>query len=84
VKSGENADYTQGHKWQRRFWEHLIRDETDYWQHVDCIHWNPVKHGWVRCVKEWPHSSCHRYVTSGVYAENLGNGIDLSDITAGE
>jgi putative transposase len=70
--------------WQRRFWEHLIRDETDYRQHVDYIHWNPVKHGWVRCVKEWPHSSFHRYVTSGVYAQNWGNGIDLSDVTVGE
>ena len=56
--------------WQRRFWEHLIRDETDYRQHMDYIHWDPVKHGWVRCVKEWPHSSFHRYVIAGVYAEN--------------
>ncbi len=70
--------------WQRRFWEHLIRDETDYRQHVDYIHWNPVKHGWVRCVKEWPHSSFHRCVIAGVYAENWGNGVDLSDRTAGE
>ncbi|MCC6922398.1 MAG: transposase [Nitrosomonas sp.] len=70
--------------WQRRFWEHLIRDETDYRQHMDYIHWNPVKHGWVRCVKEWPHSSFHRCVIAGVYAENWGNGVDLSDRTAGE
>jgi putative transposase len=53
--------------WQRRFWEHLIRDETDYQRHVDYIHWNPVKHGWVRIVKEWPHSSFHDYVKRGVY-----------------
>ncbi len=70
--------------WQRRFWEHLIRDEADYRQHMDYIHWNPVKHGWVRCAKEWPHSSYHYYVTSGVYAENWGNGVDLSDRMAGE
>ena len=70
--------------WQRRFWEHLIRDETDYRQHMDYIHWDPVKHGWVRCVKEWPHSSFHRYVIAGVYAENWGNGVDLSDRVAGE
>lgn len=70
--------------WQRRFWEHLIRDETDYRQHIDYIHWNPVKHGWVRCVKDWPHSSFHRYVISEVYAENWGNGIDLSDMAVGE
>ncbi|MCP5252037.1 MAG: transposase [Burkholderiales bacterium] len=70
--------------WQRRFWEHLIRDETDYRQHMDYIHWDPVKHGWVRCVKEWPHSSFHRYVIAGVYAENWGNGVDLSDRVARE
>ena len=40
--------------WQRRFWEHLIRDEADYQQHMDYIHWNPVKHGWVDSVKCWP------------------------------
>jgi len=56
--------------WQRRFWEHLIRDETDYQQHIDYIHWNPVKHGWVESVKDWPHSSFHRYVRDGVYSED--------------
>jgi REP element-mobilizing transposase RayT len=44
AKNGVSVVYTQGHKWQRRFWEHLIRDETDFRQHIDYIHWNPVKH----------------------------------------
>jgi len=70
--------------WQRRFWEHLIRDETDYRQHVDYIHWNPVKHGWVQYVKDWPHSSFHNYVRRGEYPESWGHGIDVSSITAGE
>jgi len=70
--------------WQRRFWEHLIRDEIDYRQHVDYIHWNPVKHGWVQAVKDWPHSSFHRYVKMGVYPENWGDEIDLSKIVARE
>ncbi len=70
--------------WQRRFWEHLIRDETDYRQHVDYIHWNPVKHGWVTSVKDWPHSSFHGYLAQGVYPENWGNEIEFRDITAGE
>jgi putative transposase len=53
--------------WQRRFWEHLIRDEIDYQRHFDYIHWNPVKHGYVdRCI-DWPHSTFHRYVTQGIY-----------------
>lgn len=53
--------------WQRRFWEHLIRDNQDLEQHVDYIHWNPIKHGWVRRVKDWPHSSFHTYVERGFY-----------------
>jgi putative transposase len=45
--------------WQRRFWEHLIRDEHDLKRHVGYIHWNPVKHGWVKQAHEWPYSSFH-------------------------
>jgi putative transposase len=56
--------------WQRRFWEHLLRDQADFNQHIDYIHWNPVKHGWVEHVADWPHSSFHDYVARGVYAEN--------------
>lgn len=51
--------------WQRRYWEHLIRDDLDYQRHVDYIHWNPVKHGWVQQVKAWPHSSFHQFVKQG-------------------
>ncbi len=51
--------------WQRRYWEHLIRDERDYRKHVDYIHWNPVKHGWVTRARDWPHSSFHAYVRRG-------------------
>ncbi len=70
--------------WQRRFWEHLIRDDMDYRQHVDYIHWNPVKHGWVQCVKDWPYSSFHRYVSLDVYPENWGSDVEFSDVVAGE
>jgi putative transposase len=48
--------------WQRRYWEHLLRDEIDFECHADYIHWNPVKHGWVKQVKDWPYSSFHDYV----------------------
>ena len=51
--------------WQRRYWEHMIRDDRDYQRHVDYIHWNPVKHGWVNRVRDWPHSSFHAYVRRG-------------------
>ena len=52
--------------WQRRFWEHTIRDENDFARHVDYIHFNPVKHGLVSCARGWPHSSFHRYVKAGL------------------
>ncbi|MFH0343933.1 MAG: transposase [Chromatiales bacterium] len=69
--------------WQRRFWEHAIRNETDYARHIDYVHYNPVKHGLVKCVKEWPHSTFHRYVKNGVYPENWA-GWPESDLQAGE
>lgn len=47
--------------WQRRFWEHPLRDETDLRRHIDYIHFNPVKHGYVAAVRDWPYSSFHRY-----------------------
>ena len=50
---------------QRSFWEHLIRDEQDYAIHMDYIHFNPVKHGYVKSVIEWPYSTFHRYVRQG-------------------
>ena len=53
--------------WQRRFWEHVIRDERDYERHVDYIHYNPVKHGHVRRVADWPYSSFHQYVERGIH-----------------
>lgn len=53
--------------WQRRYWEHLIRDEADYAAHIDYIHINPVKHGLVGQVVDWPYSTLHRYVEQGVY-----------------
>lgn len=56
--------------WQRRFWEHQIRDEADFTKHVDYIHSNPLKHGLVTQVSDWPHSSLHRYVTEGVYSKD--------------
>ena len=51
--------------WQRRFWEHAIRDETDLLNHADYIHFNPIKHGLVTRVHDWPYSSFHRYVERG-------------------
>lgn len=51
--------------WQRRFWEHTIRDDEDYRRHCDYIHYNPVKHGLCMGPREWPYSSFHRFVKEG-------------------
>jgi len=67
--------------WQRRFWEHQIRDEKDFNHHMDYIHYNPVKHGISRRVVDWPYSTFHRYVKNGIYPSNWGgNGIEFVDI----
>jgi putative transposase len=46
--------------WQRRFWEHVIRDERDYLNHIEYIHINPIKHGYVKDATDWPYSSIHK------------------------
>ena len=68
--------------WQRRFWEHLIRDERDYANHVDYIHINPVKHGYVQRAVDWPHSSIHRFIERGVVDANWA--VAFGDAEFGE
>ena len=58
--------------WQPRFWEHTVKDEDDLEACVDYIHWNPVKHGLVENVCDWPWSSFHRFVRGGQYDINWG------------
>lgn len=62
--------------WQRRFWEHLIRDEKDLANHMDYIYYNPVKHKYVQNVKDWQYSSFHRDVKNNLYPEDWGNCIN--------
>ena len=70
--------------WQRRYWEHVIRDERDFERHVDYIHWNPVKHGHVDVVSAWPYSSFHEYVKQEIYPEDwAGRDVDET-LRAGE
>ncbi|MGB9429352.1 MAG: transposase [Gammaproteobacteria bacterium] len=70
--------------WQRRYWEHLIRGEQDYTRHVDYIHYNPVKHGYVLRPADWPHSSIHRYTADGHLSADWGAGVNFSDSGFGE
>ena len=58
--------------WQRRYWEHQIRDEIDLERHIDYIHYNPVKHGWVKQPTDWPHSTLHAYIERGIVAADWG------------
>ena len=60
--------------WQRRFWEHQIRNDADYAAHMDYVHFNPVKHGLVGRVADWPHSTFHRLVKAGVYPPDWAGG----------
>ncbi|PRC90836.1 REP-associated tyrosine transposase [Solimicrobium silvestre] len=60
--------------WQRRYWEHLIRDEKDFTAHMDYVHINPLKHGLVKQVCDWPFSTFHRLVQDGVYPIDWAGG----------
>ncbi len=71
--------------WQRRFWEHLIRDDLDYENHVNYIHYNPVKHQYVEQAVDWPYSTIHQYIAEGVLKSDWGGqGIFFPDIECGE
>ncbi len=63
--------------WQRRFWEHTIRDDRDYAAHIDYVYFNPVKHGLVSRVRDWPHSSFHRDVAAGIYPADWAGDTDV-------
>ncbi len=64
--------------WQRRYWEHLIRDEADFRAHMDYVHINPVKHGLVVHVSDWPYSTFHRLVRQGIYQADWAGGSEAA------
>ena len=57
---------------QRHYWEHVIRDDLDYQRHVDYVHVNPLKHGYVKRVADWPYSTFHHYVLRRVFICRIG------------
>jgi putative transposase len=73
-KTGSHPRQVRGEKnvWQRRFWEHAIRNETDWHRHIDYIHYNPVKHGYVTSPSAWPYSSFNRALHRGWYSQDWG------------
>ncbi|RKZ65993.1 MAG: transposase [Gammaproteobacteria bacterium] len=69
----QNREQKQTKIWQSRYWEHVIRDQDDFDKHVDYIHYNPVRHGLVKSVKDWSYSSFNKYVTKGYYDSGWGD-----------
>lgn len=75
--------YREATIWQRRFWEHTIRNERDLQTHLDYLHYNPVKHGLVKNVRDWPYSTFHSFVKNGFYpADWCAN--DTDDVRASD
>ncbi len=67
--------------WQRRFYDHVIRDEKDLYKHIDYIHFNPIKHKYVNTTKDFPYSTFNKFVSSGYYNENWCNLEDKNEIS---
>ncbi|SMG68695.1 transposase-like protein [Klebsiella quasipneumoniae] len=82
IKKTFTRALAQRHIWQPRFWEHAIRNEEDYRRHMDYVYINPVKHGYVRRVQDWPYSTFHRDVRRGWYPPEWAG--EVSEFDAGE
>lgn len=82
--TASKAKHRESTIWQRRYWEHCIRHDGDYARHVDYIYINPVKHGLVSRVHDWPYSTFHRDVARGLYPRDWAGSMDTSTLDAGE
>lgn len=78
IKKGFTRRIGGASPWQVRYWEHTITGETDLRRHVDYVHINPVKHGLVARVMDWPHSSFHRYVSEGSLPLDWAGKVELT------
>lgn len=81
VERHRNGDFAL---WQRRFWEHTIHNECDFERHVDYVHFNPVKHGHVGQVADWPYSSFHAYVRRGLLSADWAGDVEEAMTDFGE
>lgn len=75
-----SVDYVDKKIWQQRFWEHEIRDVKDLNNHIDYLHYNPVKHGYVENVSDWKYSSFHRFVDDGYYDVDWRSDVVIKDM----
>lgn len=82
IVSASRQKRREGVLWQRRFWEHLIRYQTDFSHHCDYIHYNPVRHGLCSKPQDWQFSSVHRFVAQGIYPHNWGMD-ELPEVSVG-
>ena len=78
--SSSNISKREKGVWQRRYWEHTIRNEVDLYKHLDYIHYNPVKHGYVKNVKDWEFSSFLKFVKKDYYPLEWGATDDVKHI----
>ncbi|MCD6162410.1 MAG: transposase [candidate division Zixibacteria bacterium] len=62
----------KGRIWQSRFWDHVIRNQEDMNNHIDYIHYNPVKYGYMKSPFDWEHSSINEYFKRGYYSKDWG------------
>jgi putative transposase len=76
-RTASRAKHRETTIWQRRFWEHLVHDYADFERHFNYIHYNPVKHGLVSMVRDWPYSKFHRCVKEGICPEDWGGNISF-------
>jgi len=70
IETSQSSSREQhGHRgvWQKRFWEHCVKDKPDWGEHLNYVHFNPVKHGLVTCPHLWPYSTFRKWVARGVY-----------------
>jgi putative transposase len=74
----KRMNVNSGRVWQNRFWDHIIRDQTDLNRHIDYVHFNPVKHGYVTSPFEWQQSSIHKYEEEGFYSQDWGKMDEVS------
>ena len=88
IKRNFTWNYKEMHKvntslkiWQRGFWDHVIRDETDLERHLDYIHWNPIKHGYENQPEKWPFSTYKEWVSEGFYDLGWGSSKEPDNIT---
>jgi putative transposase len=79
AKTIASRDHTGRLLWQRRYWEHTIRDETDFSRHVDYIHFNPTKHGLVSNPLDWPHSSLHHFARLDIITKARDLEVEAQD-----